>query len=127
MIVPTNRLLLWVAVIVLPFSLLATAMPDTVILSAGIIAMLLVLVCIDGIRAGTRLAEVSVQFPEVVRMAKGREADLTVRIVNKRMTIQTLRLGVAFPREIYSPDPDIVTVLPTDQSTSSFSWPCKAA
>ena len=126
MIVPTNRLLLWFAVVALPFSLLATAVPDTVPLSLGVIALLLVLAGVDAGRASGRLDGVSVRFPEVVRMAKGREGDLTVRIVNERMTIQSLRLGLAFPREVHSLQPDILTFLPGNQTTSTFLWPCKA-
>ena len=126
MIVPKSRLLFWVGLIFLPFSVLLTASPPTAMLSAGLITAFLILAAIDGFLAFGSLDGVSVELPEVVRLSKGREGELTLRIHNDRMDARQLRLGLAFPPGIYSPDRDMITALPEKVSYSSIKWPLKA-
>ncbi len=126
MIVPKSRLLFWVGLIFLPFSVLLSAAPSTVMLSAGLMAAVLILAAIDGFLAFGSLDGVSVELPEVVRLSKGREGELTLRIHNDRIKNGRLRLGLAFPPGIYSPNRDMTAELPEKRPYSSLKWPLKA-
>ena len=68
MIVPRNRLLFWFAVIAVPFSVLAGAMPETLGLCAVVLAALGALVLIDAILSPRALQGVAVDVPPVTRM-----------------------------------------------------------
>jgi len=51
---------------------------------------------------------------------------MTLSIDNKDIRLQQLRLGLAFPRQIYSPNQDLVTELPSETTSSLVYWPFKA-
>ncbi|MBW1796938.1 MAG: DUF58 domain-containing protein, partial [Deltaproteobacteria bacterium] len=123
---PKSRLLFWVGLVFLPFSVLLTAAPSAAMLSAGLMAALVILAVIDGFLAFGSLDGLTVELPEVVRLSKGREGELTLRIHNDRMEARRLRLGLAFPRGIYSPNRDMIAKLPENVSYSSIKWPLKA-
>ena len=124
MIVPRNRLLVWVAVVVLPFALLGAVEPSAEVISLVAIGGLGVLALADAAGSRFGLAGISVQLPEVARMSKDREARLEVRIRNERLRAKTLRLGLALPREIESPQEDAWVALPRDSEWSRLTWPC---
>jgi uncharacterized protein (DUF58 family) len=126
MIVPKSRLLFWVGFIFLPFSVLLTAAPSTAMLSAGLMAALLILAAIDGFLAFGSFEGIRVELPEVVRLSKGREGELTLRIHNGRINNGRLRLGLAFPPGVFSPNRDMMTELPEKGRRSSIRWPLKA-
>jgi uncharacterized protein (DUF58 family) len=124
MIIPRNRLLLWFAVVVLPFALLGAVEPAAEVVSLVAIGGLVTLALVDA--AGTRvsLAGISLELPAVARMSKDREAKLEVRIRNERRQPKTLRLALALPREIESPQEDAWVALPLDSEWSRVTWPC---
>ena len=124
MIVPRNRLLLWVAVVVLPFSLLGAVEPAAAAISLAAIGALLTLALADA--AGTRasLAGISLQLPALARMSKDHEAQLEVRIRNERRRPRNLRLALALPPSIESPQEDTWIALPRDSEWSQLTWPC---
>ncbi len=124
MIIPRNRLLLWFAVVVLPFSLLGAVEPAAAGISLAAIAGLLVLALADAAASRTSLAGISLQLPDVARMSKDREAKLEVRIRNERRRPKNLRLALALPREIESPQEDAWVALPPDCEWSLLTWPC---
>ena len=100
MIVPRFRLLFWVAVVVLPFALIgavSTAGGRPFLLCIG---GLLVVVLADAVGAGKSLAGIGVELPPVSRMSKDREAKLELRIRNERQRERSLRVALAWPREI---------------------------
>jgi uncharacterized protein (DUF58 family) len=124
MIIPRNRLLFWFAVVVLPFSLLGAVEPAAVGISLAAIGGLLVLALADAAASRTCLARISLQLPDVARMSKDREAKLEVRIRNERRRPRNLRLALALPREIESPQKDAWVALPRDSVWSRLAWPC---
>jgi uncharacterized protein (DUF58 family) len=67
-----------------------------------------------------------VELPEVVRLSKGRQGEIALHIKNDKMKVRRMRVGLAFPREIYSPKQDLIAELPGESPSSSLSWPCKA-
>ena len=124
MIIPRNRMLRWFAVIVLPFSLLGAVEPGAAGISLAAISGLVVLALADAAGSRTSLAGISLQLPEVARMSKDREAQLEVRIRNERQRPKNLRLALALPREIESPQQDAWVALPGDSEWSRLTWPC---
>ena len=124
MIIPRNRLLLWFAVVVLPFSLLGAVEPGAAVISLAAIGGLLALALVDAVGSRSSLDGISLQLPEVARMSKDREAKLEVRIRNERLRPKNLRLALALPREIESSQEDAWVELPRDSEWSRLTWPC---
>jgi len=123
-LVPRSRLLLWVAVAVLPFSLLGAIEPSAAAVSLVVVIGLAALVLADAVGTGRRLAGITVELPAVARMSKEREAKLELRIRNLNQKPKTVRVGLAFPREIESPQEDALVALPAGTEWSRYSWPC---
>ncbi|HWI55670.1 MAG TPA: DUF58 domain-containing protein, partial [Bacillota bacterium] len=128
MLVPRSRLLVWVAVIVLPFALLAAIEPATTALSLLIIGALVAVALADAVSARASLAGLSLELPAVTRMSKEREGKLEVRIRNPRQKPRILRLALAWPPAIQSPQEEVVVTLSAESEWSRFDWagrPCK--
>jgi len=100
MIVPSSKLLFWVAVVVLPFALLGAVSPASAGASLVIIGGLLLVAIADAIGARKNLAEISVELPSLTRMSKDRAAKMELRIRNGRQQRKHLRVALAWPREI---------------------------
>ena len=124
MIVPQNRLLLWFAVIVLPFAVLGAVEPAATVVALAFIAGLFLVALLDAVGARTSLAGISVVLPEIARMSKDREAKLELRIRNERQKPRTLRLALPLPREIQSANDETAVTLPNESEWSRLSWPC---
>ena len=124
MIVPRSRLLFWVAMVVLPFALLGAVSPPTLGVSLLCIGGLLVVVLADAIGAGKSLAGIGVELPAVARMSKDREAKLELRIRNERQQQHSLRVALAWPREIQTSSETLVTLLPAQSEWSRLAWSC---
>ena len=73
MIAPQSRLIYWVALLVLPFSLLAALEPSTLTLSKSVIGAFLLLVIADALLTRKRLDRIRAEFPDVIRLTKDRE------------------------------------------------------
>jgi uncharacterized protein (DUF58 family) len=124
MIVPTSRLLLWFALIVLPFGLAGAAEPAAMVLALGCVGIFFVVVAVDAVGARAGLEGITVQFPAVQRLSKDREGKLELRIRNARQKEKTLRLGLPLPREIRSSQYDTEIRLPAASEWSRLAWPC---
>jgi uncharacterized protein (DUF58 family) len=123
-IVPQNRLLLWFALVVLPFALLGAIEPAAAAVSLGCIGVFVLLVLADAVGAGGGLRGIAVEFPEVIRMSKDREGKLELRICNERQRRTPVRFALALPRELESAQEDVSVALPAASEWSRLSWPC---
>lgn len=124
MIVPRNRLLLWCAVIVLPFTLVMAVEPDAAGISLGCLGAFLMVVAVDAVGARKSLAGIGVKLPEVTRASKDREARLEVQLRNEPQKQRTVRVALALPRELQSPQQEMEVALPAEAEWSRFSWTC---
>lgn len=124
MIVPQTRLLVWVALLVVPFATVAAVFPESAFVAGGLILLLLLLVVMDAAMAHGSLEGISVEMPKVVRLSKDREGSIEMQIRNELKQARRLRLGLAFPKEIDSPDEDLVAVLPAKTEFSRLNWLC---
>jgi len=115
----------WVAVVILPFALLAAVEPAAGVLSVCAIGLFWVCALADAFAARGGLAGINIELPVVARMSKDREAKLELRIRNQRQQPATLRLGLPLPPEIHSDHEDAWIALPTATEWSRFHWICR--
>lgn len=125
-LVPTNRLLFWVGIICLPFSILAVTVPVTAAPGIALSLALLLVATFDALVSRNRLSGIRVTLPEVVRLSVGRESEMTLHIENADIKVNHLRLGLAFPREIHSGHQDFSVALPEAQPNTFIYWPFRA-
>ncbi|EEF60990.1 DUF58 domain-containing protein [Pedosphaera parvula] len=125
MIVPRSRLLLWVALIVLPFSLLGAVEKSAAPFSFVLIAAMILAALLDALLGRNSLAGIELQLPLIVRMSKDRDAKIEIRIKNNSRKPRRLRLGLPFPREIHSPLEEMEVNLPKDEEWSRMTWSCQ--
>ena len=124
MIVPRSRLLIWVAVLVVPFLTIAAAVPGGALLALTLVVLFVVLVLLDAALAIGSLNDVSVELPKVIRLSKDRAAKLELQIKCDPPREREIRLGLALPREIHSPAEDLFAQLPAKSALSRVEWPC---
>jgi uncharacterized protein (DUF58 family) len=125
-LVPTTKLLIWVGLIFIPVSVLAAVMPAASGPGIGLALGFLAATIFDAAISRKRLTGIRVALPAVVRLSVGRESEMTLSIENDAAEVKQLRLGLAFPREIYSPNQDLITKLPEKTPHSLVAWPFKA-
>ena len=125
-LVPRTKLLIWVGIIFIPVSVLAALMPAVTGPGIGLTVGFLAVAIVDAAISRKLLAGIRVTLPAVIRLSVGRESEMTLSIENDAAKVKRLRLGLAFPREIYSPNQDLVTKLPEETPHSLVAWPFKA-
>jgi len=124
MIVPRNRLLVWVAFIVLPFTLLAGVEPAAALVSFGIMGAFVLAVVVDAFGARRGLAGLRAELPAVVRMSKDRPGRVDVRLGNASQRARPILIGLAMPDEIESVVEDLTVALPQGSEWSHVVWDC---
>ena len=80
MIVPSNRLLWWIGLTVLPASAVGGLVPGAAPWAIGVVAIALACALIDAVAAPRRLQGVRLELPELVRMSRSREAAIPFTI-----------------------------------------------
>jgi uncharacterized protein (DUF58 family) len=123
-IVPRNKLLFWVAIVILPFCLVAAVVPGMLVAAAGLMAVFILVALIDAVRSVGILARFNVQLPAVVRMSRDRPGKIELRIRNEKQRAHTLRLGLPFPEQIDSEQTEAIVNLPAATEWSRYEWPC---
>ena len=124
MIVPRSKLIFWTLMVFLPLSTLAVVGFWTAAFYAGLVALLIMTAFFDAVMAFKNLDGISVELPETVRLSKGREGGIRLRVNNEKMKVRRIRLGLPFPGEIRSQEPDLTAELPGESRSSFFTWPC---
>ena len=125
-IVPRTKLIIWVGIIFIPVSVLAAIIPAVTEPGIGLTVGFLAVTIFDAAVSRKLLAGVRVTLPTVMRLSVGRETEMTLSIDSDAARVKQLRLGLAFPREIYSAIQDLVTELPKEAPQSMVAWPFKA-
>lgn len=124
MIVPTDRLLIGSAMITVPLIALATAVPETMILSGLIIFLFFITVSVDAVRAPQKIRGLAIAFPEIVRLSKGRQGHITIDVLNEMQTQRYLRLGIRFPSAIEAEETEQFIAIAEGVLKSRFTWHC---
>ena len=120
--VPTYRLLLLVGLTIVPFTLLLVVAASVIVPTMVLAAAVMVVAIMDAYRSRGRLQGIRVLLPEVVRISKGRQGNFNLRIENEQPAVRRIRLGLAFPEEIYTPAVELSVELPQDNPISSIVW-----
>ena len=126
MIVPRRRLLIWFALVVLPFAILGGVEPAATAISILAIGLFLLLAIIDAFLASGRLNGIGVELTPMVRATQERPFKIEVHVRNPSLEARKLRLALAFPTEITPAAEDITVDLPAGSEWSVFDWSCSS-
>ena len=126
MIVPRTRLLLWTALIVLPFTALAASWPPAVAPALFFIGALFALALFDAFSARTRSSGARIELSPLVRLQKDRPGNLELTFHNTAGTARELKVGLALPSSIETPEDVRAILLPAGAELSRSNWPCLA-
>ncbi len=124
MIIPRTRLLLWFAMLVVPFATLAGLVPGTTPLALAAMAMFVLVLAIDAWRAVRLLEGVALNLTPLIRATQERMFTIAVLVRNPSQRARTLRISLAFPAELIPSVDEITTQLPAESEWSSFTWSC---
>ena len=124
MIVPSNRLLWWIGLTVLPASAIGGLVPGAGPWAIGVVAIALACALIDALAAPRRLQGVRLELPELVRMSRSREAAIPFTIHCESGASLLLRAGLPLPAEFESKDDTVWTRTPEGAKASRMEWLC---
>ena len=122
-LVPTNKLLLLVGTVFIPLSIAVAFMPTGGDIAGLISVVVVAVVLFDAFKGSGQLQGISAVLPEIVRLSKFRDAEFEVHIKNDMMRMQQIRLGLAFPDEIFSTAKERFAALTGDSTDSILRWP----
>lgn len=122
MIVPRTRLLVSVALILLPCAVIGALVPDLAVVSIVIAALFAAVAGADALLARSALAGIRVETPEVLRLVAERPAEIPLKLTNSTSAPKSLRIGVALPAEIPSASSDLNLIAPS--GISRELWAC---
>jgi uncharacterized protein (DUF58 family) len=122
MIVPSQRMLLLAAVVVLPLATAAGFASSLAVPCIAALAMWALVAAVDAVRGRMRLDGLAVSAPAVVRLTKDVPARLPITIASRLTAPLPIRLSVATPAGVPSPEFVAETVVPA--GASRFDWAC---
>ena len=122
MIVPRTRLLVSVALILLPCAVVGALVPDVAAACIAIGLLFAAIAGADALLARRGLAGIQVEIPPVLRLVAERPAEIPLKLANAASVPKSLRIGLALPTGISSPAPDLSLIAPP--GTSLAAWPC---
>ena len=124
MIVPRSRLLIWVALIVLPFATIVGVAPASAPIALAIIALFFVIALFDAVFSYGMLDRIKIGLPKIVRLSKDRAGQIELQINHEGRRQKQVRLALALPAELHSPQEDLTALLPEKTPLSRLIWPC---
>ncbi len=122
MIVPRARLLVSVALILLPCSVIGALVPDLAVPCIAIAALFAAIAAADALLARSALAGIRVEPPDVLRLVAERPAEIPLKLTNSTSPPKSLRIGLSLPAEIPSAAPDLNLIAPS--GISRAVWSC---
>lgn len=124
-LIPTSRLLFFAGALLLPLAVAVTYIPGTAVLCLAVIALFIVIATGDAVASRRRLKTVTLTFPEVVRLTRGKPSNIEITIHHTGV-VARLRLGLAWPLHLYSEETIKRIMLPPESAAVSIAWPCTA-
>ena len=122
MIVPSQRLLLLAAVVVLPLATAAGLVPGLELPCGAALFLCALTAAADAVRGQRRLAGVAAGIPPLLRLTKDVPAKLPVTLTNHLAAPLSVRLSVATPQGVQSASAVEEILLPP--GASRFDWAC---
>jgi len=124
MLSPRSRLIWWTALLVVPFATVAGVLPAFAAVAVLLICAFVVAVLLDAVFAFRAVEDLKVDCAETVRLSKDRASELELLFKNNAPANRVLRFGLPLPREIESPQEDLLVEIPGAGKTSRIAWPC---
>ncbi|MFH1147534.1 MAG: DUF58 domain-containing protein [Pseudomonadota bacterium] len=125
MIVPQRRLLVSVGLVVLPLAAIGGLVSGAAVPAGIVVAGLFLLVLVDAAAACRTLDGLEVESPGVVRLYKGREGEIEIRLRNSRPNNRPVRLGLSLPPHFQSSH-EFLTARMNKMESLRLNWPCTA-
>jgi uncharacterized protein (DUF58 family) len=122
MIVPSQRLLLFAAAVVLPATSVAGLYPALRAPCYLILAVFAIAAAIDALRGAQRIRKLTIHTPDFLRFTKNLPARLPITIENQSAGTLAIRLGVQLPPGIESDK--VVEDTDAPPGSSLFHWDC---
>lgn len=123
MIVPSGRLLFWVALLALPAVLLASTLPATAPVAYGLVALLAMAVVLDLAFCSGRFQGLSIEATGLTRLSSERPGHIDLTLRNRARWGRRIRLGLPFPLEIKSEHEILEVRVAADHETFHLRWP----
>ncbi len=127
MLIPQTRLLTLVALGVAPAAVLGGLRPELTFPAALCGGALLLAAVVDGwLGAGRAGRGLRFEFPEVVRLTKGRTGTIPLVVGNERPggPARVLRLGLDLPASVATPREELAVALAAGAGRTLLPWPC---
>jgi uncharacterized protein (DUF58 family) len=123
MIVPTDRLLTWAAVL-LPSTLVAAIAPQAALLPVLLFGILSAIAFVDAMNAPAAKRGIRLSLPDIVRMSRNKPAIIPLRIHKEAAEAVDIKVGLPLPREVRSDNEVLDILLPAGAADMSVPWPC---
>jgi uncharacterized protein (DUF58 family) len=127
MMVPRARLLVWAAVVLLPFGTVSGMDTPARPFAVGVVVAFLIGAAIDAMLAPRAARGIRIELPDVLRASRDREVKLPVRIGNTSQRAIPLRITLDVPPALGATIDETVVALPADAEWSHFDWSLKPA
>lgn len=124
MMVPSNRMIYWTGGLILPFSLLAAAIPELAIPLAGGAALFFLAIGLDGLLSRGILQAIGMEPPGEIRLTRGQEGLIPIGFKNNGNKERRVKAGLPFPPEFDVPEQEITIPLPENGGTLWVNWRC---
>lgn len=120
--VPSPRLIWLVVLVGFPAAVASGIEPQLLIPMIAIIGALVAFAVADAAMRKRALAGIRVETPDLVRFFKDREAEIRIRVHNPAKQARRLRIGIAAPEGLETPDEERTVDLPAGADLAEFSW-----
>jgi uncharacterized protein (DUF58 family) len=124
MIAPRNRLLVWFAIVGVPFAALAGIEPSTTGVCVALIAAFGAVAVWDAVRSRRAFDGIRLVAPPVSRMAIDRAGEIDLRVRNEARRRRLLRVALPLPPGFAAPEDDLDVSLPAGAEWARLPWPC---
>src|SRR6188768_961585 len=99
MIAPRSALLIVAALVMLPGLTLLIAVPSLAAVAVLVLLLFLLVIMFDAWFMQPALSSIRISLPEVIRLSKGRDGSIEVRLTNERSDQLQFRIGFPFSPE----------------------------
>lgn len=124
-LIPTTRLLVFLAWIGIPCAILLATVSGADATAPVIAGGFLLVAIADALWSGWDLAGVAASSPAVVRMQKGAEGVFPLEFRNGSGAARRLRVGVVFPEPLRPLDEEVAVALPEAAELSRIALRCR--
>ncbi|MBE9503784.1 MAG: DUF58 domain-containing protein [Proteobacteria bacterium] len=124
MMVPTNRLILSTAVVVIPLAAMSIVFPSLSLMTLAAIAVFLLCAVIDAAMSRKRAEGIKVHFPERAYLLRARKGKIEFMVERKKSSLKKIRLALEFPAHFERTEEVLAIELPGDGEEFLFHWSC---